>query len=105
MSELEANIAKLSGHLARFAQTGVLNQIDGKPVPTSFTHATNDMRIAQEEIFGPVLTAIRFDREDEALAIANDVDYELSGYVWTNNLTPAMRFTNKLEAGMIWVNS
>jgi len=73
--------------------------------PTLFTGATNDMRIAQEEIFGPVLTVITFDTEDEALSIANDVRYGLTGYVWTSDITRAMRFTEKLEAGMIWVNS
>ncbi|MEW2914022.1 5-carboxymethyl-2-hydroxymuconate semialdehyde dehydrogenase [Leisingera sp. JC11] len=73
--------------------------------PTLFTNATNDMTIAQEEIFGPVLTAIRFKDEDEALTLANDTQYGLTGYVWTNDLTRALRFTNALEAGMIWVNS
>jgi len=73
--------------------------------PTLFTGAANDMRIAQEEIFGPVLTSIRFSTEEEALKLANDVDYGLTGYVWTNDLTRALRFTDQLEAGMIWVNS
>ncbi|MDJ0614585.1 MAG: 5-carboxymethyl-2-hydroxymuconate semialdehyde dehydrogenase [Rhizobiaceae bacterium] len=73
--------------------------------PTLFTGADNQMKIAQEEIFGPVLTAIRFKNEEEALRIANDVQYGLTGYVWTNDLTRALRFTNQLEAGMIWVNS
>ena len=73
--------------------------------PTLFTNANNQMRIAQEEIFGPVLTSIPFSTEQEALQIANDVDYGLTGYVWTNDLTRALRFTNQLEAGMIWVNS
>ena len=73
--------------------------------PTLFTGARADMRIAQEEIFGPVLTAITFKTEDEALDIANSVEYGLTGYVWTNDLTRALRFTDKLEAGMIWVNS
>ncbi|MEO9781936.1 MAG: 5-carboxymethyl-2-hydroxymuconate semialdehyde dehydrogenase [Sedimentitalea sp.] len=73
--------------------------------PTLFTNATNQMRIAQEEIFGPVLTSIPFATEDEALSIANDVPYGLTGYVWTNDLTRALRFTDRLEAGMIWVNS
>lgn len=73
--------------------------------PTLFTNATNQMRIAREEIFGPVLTSIPFSTEDEALETANDTPYGLTGYVWTNDLTRALRFTDKLEAGMIWVNS
>ena len=73
--------------------------------PTLFTGATNQMRIAREEIFGPVLTSIPFTTEAQALEIANDTEYGLTGYVWTNDLTRALRFTDKLEAGMIWVNS
>lgn len=73
--------------------------------PTLFTHASNSMRIAQEEIFGPVLTAIPFKDEAEALALANDVAYGLTGYLWTSDVTRAFRFTEALEAGMIWVNS
>lgn len=73
--------------------------------PTLFTHARNDMRIAQEEIFGPVLTAIPFADEAEALRLANDVAYGLTGYVWTNDVTRAFRFSDALEAGMVWVNS
>ncbi|MEL7098346.1 MAG: 5-carboxymethyl-2-hydroxymuconate semialdehyde dehydrogenase [Pseudomonadota bacterium] len=73
--------------------------------PTLFTGAANEMTIAREEIFGPVLTSIRFGSEDEALQIANDTEYGLTAYVWTNDLTRALRFTGALEAGMIWVNS
>jgi len=73
--------------------------------PTLFTNARNDMRIAQEEIFGPVLTAIPFRDEAEALALANDVPYGLTGYLWTSDVTRAFRFTDALQAGMIWVNS
>ncbi len=73
--------------------------------PTLFTNAANQMRIAREEIFGPVLTSIPFSTEEEALQMANDTPYGLTGYVWTNDLTRALRFTDKLEAGMIWVNS
>ena len=73
--------------------------------PTLFTGAHNQMRIAQEEIFGPVLTAIPFKDEAEALAIANDVQYGLTGYLWTADITRSLRFTEALEAGMIWVNS
>jgi len=73
--------------------------------PTLFTNAKNTMRIAQEEIFGPVLTAIPFADEEEALALANGVRYGLAAYVWTGDLTRALRFSSALDAGMIWVNS
>ncbi|TIQ34635.1 MAG: 5-carboxymethyl-2-hydroxymuconate semialdehyde dehydrogenase [Mesorhizobium sp.] len=73
--------------------------------PTLFVGATNKMRIAQEEIFGPVLTAIPFKDEAEALALANDTQYGLTGYLWTSDVTRALRFTDALDAGMIWVNS
>ncbi|SEG53442.1 5-carboxymethyl-2-hydroxymuconate semialdehyde dehydrogenase [Vibrio hangzhouensis] len=73
--------------------------------PTLFTDADNSMRIAKEEIFGPVLTCIEFDSEEQAVEIANDTDYGLSGYIWTSNTGRAMRMASKVEAGMIWVNS
>ena len=73
--------------------------------PTLFTGATRDMRIAQEEVFGPFLTSIPFKDDAEALAIANNVAYGLTGYLWTENLTRALTFSDSLEAGMIWVNS
>ena len=73
--------------------------------PTLFTGAAPEMRIAQEEIFGPVLTALTFATEEQALEIANGVAYGLTAYVWTNDLTRALRVTDRLEAGMIWVNS
>ena len=73
--------------------------------PTLFTKATNAMRIAQEEIFGPVLTAIPFKDEADAIQIANDIDYGLAGYLWTDDLKQAMRVSDALEAGMVWVNS
>jgi 5-carboxymethyl-2-hydroxymuconic-semialdehyde dehydrogenase len=74
-------------------------------VPTLLTGARRNMRVAQEEIFGPVLTAMTFKDEAEALSIANDVRYGLAGYLWTADLARAVRFTERLEAGMIWVNS
>ncbi len=73
--------------------------------PTLFTAASNDMRIAQEEIFGPVLTVIPFKDETHALEIANAVRYGLTGYIWTNDGSRALRMADGLEAGMIWVNS
>jgi 5-carboxymethyl-2-hydroxymuconic-semialdehyde dehydrogenase len=63
------------------------------------------MRIAQEEIFGPVLTAIPFKDEAEALAVANDVPYGLAAYLWTQDVTRAFRISESVQAGMVWVNS
>jgi 5-carboxymethyl-2-hydroxymuconic-semialdehyde dehydrogenase len=73
--------------------------------PMLFTGGRTDMRIAQEEIFGPVLTAIPFTDETDAVRIANDVDYGLAGYLWTSEVGRAHRVSHALEAGMIWVNS
>ncbi|MET0652484.1 MAG: 5-carboxymethyl-2-hydroxymuconate semialdehyde dehydrogenase [Hyphomicrobiaceae bacterium] len=73
--------------------------------PTLFTGAAGGMRIAQEEIFGPVLTVIPFKDEADAMAIANSVRYGLTGYVWTSDSSRALRVADALEAGMIWVNS
>ena len=72
---------------------------------TLFTGARTGMRIAQEEIFGPVLTVIPFDDEEEAVRIGNDVRYGLAGYLWTGDVGRAHRVAQALDAGMIWVNS
>jgi len=72
--------------------------------PTIFTAVTPDMRIAQEEIFGPVLSIIEAHNFDEAIAIANDVEYGLSASICTQNLRQAEHFIRSIEAGMIKVN-
>jgi 5-carboxymethyl-2-hydroxymuconic-semialdehyde dehydrogenase len=73
--------------------------------PTLFANAEQSMRIAQEEIFGPVLTAIPFDDEADAIAKANDTEYGLAAYVWTNDLGRALRVSQAVQVGMVWVNS
>lgn len=72
--------------------------------PTVFTGVDNRMRIAQEEVFGPVLSVIPFDSEEEALAIANDTSYGLAAGVWTSDIGRAIRMSERVEAGTVWVN-
>lgn len=73
--------------------------------PTVFANVSNDMRIAQEEIFGPVAALIPFDDEDEAVAIANDTPYGLTAGLWTGDVGRALRVSNRIQAGMVWVNT
>ena len=107
------HVAKVCSYFDIATREGATIAAGGKAIegqgcfvePTLFVDAGKDMRIARDEIFGPVLTVIPFDTEEEALSIANDSDYGLTAYVWTNDLTRALRVTDKLEAGMMWVNS
>lgn len=72
--------------------------------PTIFADVTNDMKIAQEEIFGPVLCVIPFDTEEEAVRIANDTIYGLAAGLWTNDVARAHRVAKRLDAGQVFVN-
>jgi acyl-CoA reductase-like NAD-dependent aldehyde dehydrogenase len=73
--------------------------------PTIFTGVKNTMRIAQEEVFGPVLSVIPFENDDEAIAIGNGVVYGLAAGVWTQNIKRALTMANRLQAGTVWVNT
>ena len=73
--------------------------------PTIFTGVNPSMRIAQEEVFGPVLSIIPFDDEDEAVAIANDTLFGLAAGVWTTSIKRALTMSQRLEAGTVWVNT
>ncbi|MCK6256651.1 5-carboxymethyl-2-hydroxymuconate semialdehyde dehydrogenase [Fictibacillus sp. KIGAM418] len=73
--------------------------------PTLLLNVKNDMRVAQEEIFGPVLTVMTFQTEEEVVEMANDVKYGLAGYVWTNDMKKGHRVAGAVDAGMLWVNS
>ena len=73
--------------------------------PTIFTGVSNDMTIAQEEVFGPVLSILPFDTEEEAIAIGNDTKYGLASGIWTTDLNRAMRVSKSIMAGTVWVNT
>jgi aldehyde dehydrogenase (NAD+) len=73
--------------------------------PTVFAGVNNKMRIAQEEVFGPVLSVIKFKDDEEALAIANDVRFGLGSGVWTSDIGRAIRMSERIQAGTVWINT
>ena len=73
--------------------------------PTLLTNVTNDMRVAREEIFGPVAAIMKFKTEDEVVKLANDSDYGLGGAVWTRDITRALRVSRAIETGRMWINT
>lgn len=89
----------ISGHVAEEHQKG--NFVP----PTLLLNVTNDMRVAQEEIFGPVLAVMTFKNEDEVIELANDTKYGLAGYVWTKDIQRAHRVAQAIDSGMLWINS
>jgi acyl-CoA reductase-like NAD-dependent aldehyde dehydrogenase len=72
--------------------------------PTAFGDVTPDMRIFREEIFGPVLSVIRWSTQDEVVAMANSVEYGLTGAIWSNDIHAAITTARRLEAGYVWIN-
>lgn len=72
--------------------------------PTVFSDVSNSMRVAREEIFGPVISVIAFEGVDEALRLANDIEYGLGGAVWTRSVQTMTRMMHGIKAGTVWVN-
>jgi len=95
---------------ARAAAGGTIAAVSGHEPgfyvePTVYTAVSNDMRIAREEVFGPVVVVIGFDTEEEAVALANDSEYGLVGGVFTADISRAFRVAESIEAGQVYINS
>jgi acyl-CoA reductase-like NAD-dependent aldehyde dehydrogenase len=109
------HLAKVLGYVALGRDEGARIATGGAAVledtggvylpPTILDGVTNDMRVAREEIFGPVLSLIEFDDPEEGVAIANDTDYGLAAAVWTSDVRLAHRLAGRLRAGTVWVNT
>jgi aldehyde dehydrogenase (NAD+) len=108
---------KILSYIGIAKQEGAQLALGGKPAtrpecgegwfvePTIFSGVNNQMRIAREEVFGPVLSIIPFEDEEDAIAIANDSPYGLAAGVWTSSIKRAIRSSERLEAGSVWVNT
>jgi 5-carboxymethyl-2-hydroxymuconic-semialdehyde dehydrogenase len=106
--------SKVSDYMKIGAAEGAVIRVGGKAIdrdggcyfqPTLLAGVSPEMRVAQEEIFGPVLSVLPFDDEAQAVRQANAVDYGLAGYLWTGDVGRAHRVAGEMDCGMIWVNS
>jgi betaine-aldehyde dehydrogenase len=111
----EAHFNRVSGYLASGKQEGARlvtggNRPDGVPDggyfmrPAAFDRVDQGMAIAQEEIFGPIVSVLRWDRFDDMIEVANNIEYGLTAGIWTNDLTLAHKTAELIDAGYIWVN-
>jgi aldehyde dehydrogenase (NAD+) len=111
----EAQLERVMGYVKAGSEEGARLGFGGKRLggvlaggyfvePTLFSEVSNDMRIAREEIFGPVISVIAFDTAEEALRLANDTVYGLGGAVWTRDIGTATRMMHGIKAGQVWVN-
>jgi aldehyde dehydrogenase (NAD+) len=73
-------------------------------MPAVFTDVTQNMKIAREEIFGPVAVFLKFSSDDEVIGFANDTTFGLAASVWTKNVPRGIRLANKIQAGTVWIN-
>lgn len=108
---------RIIGAIENAAREGARLEIGGKQAsghllekglfvePTIFSDVRNSMTVAQEEIFGPVLSIIDFDTEEEAIQIANDTRYGLAAGIWTTDVSRALRLTREIRSGTVWVNT
>jgi acyl-CoA reductase-like NAD-dependent aldehyde dehydrogenase len=109
------HLAKVMGYVDIGRREGARVVTGGAPVleetggsylpPTILDGVTSTMRVAREEIFGPVLTLLEFDDPDEGVSLANDTDYGLAAAVWTSDVRLAHRLARRIRAGMVWVNT
>ena len=105
---------RVKGYLKTGKAEGATAKTGGEPgnqesgyfvQPTVFTGVNNQMKIAREEIFGPVASAIKFKDEDDAVFQGNDTTYGLAAAVWTKDINRALKVARKLKAGTVWINT
>jgi aldehyde dehydrogenase (NAD+) len=113
----EAHMERILGYVELGQQEGATLRLGGKRrttgdlargyfvEPTIFEGVRQDMRIAREEIFGPVLSVLPFETEEEVLGYANDTEFGLAAGVWTRDISRAHRMAHRLEAGTVWINT